>query len=196
MEWLSDPSLHRSLFTCMQVAQPPGIRILPNEYAWTRSRFPRPVARRGADLLGTSLVETGILGEERYLEAVRSVVRARGVDRYMAHRRESRDKLRRVAEATGVSVLRPDLPMELMAAQGPIGHTVMTFPSTVAHTLPIVLRGLGVRVELCEIDETWFTPRTTSHAAGFLRDMAESAKTRHGLPSVRPDLGPAQTQLG
>jgi hypothetical protein len=189
MDWLSEPSLLRSLFTCMEVAQPPGIQVVSNAYAWTRSRFSHPTVRTGADLLGTSLVETGIVGEERYLDAVRAIVRARGVDRYLAHRRESRAKLRRIAEVTGVSVLRPDLPLELLAAQGPIGHTVLTFPSTVAHTLPIVLRGLGIRIELCEIDEAWFTPDTTSHAADFLREMAESAKKRHGLPSMRPGPG-------
>jgi hypothetical protein len=186
MTWLAAPELERTLFTCMEVAPPPGIRIASNEYAWTRSRFPRPTVRGGADLLGTSLVETGIVGEEHYLRAVSSIVRARGVDRYLAHRRESRDKLRRIADDTGVRVLRPDLPLELLAAQGPIGHTVLTFPSTVAHTLPIVLGGRGVRVELCEVAEAWFTPDTTSHAVGFLHGMAESAKRRHGLASMRP----------
>ncbi|MGW1157966.1 hypothetical protein ACWD5Q_15165 [Streptomyces sp. NPDC002513] len=189
MDWLTAPSLRRSLFTCMEVAAPPGITIVANTYAWTRSRFGRPVARSGADLLGTSLVETGIVGEDRYLEAVRTITRARGVDRYLAHRRESREKLRRITESTGVTVLRPDLPLELLAAQGPIGQTVLTFPSTVAHTLPIVLRGLGVRVELCEIDESWFTSHTTSHAVSFLRTMTESAKRRHGLPSMRLTAG-------
>ncbi|MFF9125243.1 hypothetical protein ACF09J_18410 [Streptomyces sp. NPDC014889] len=189
MGWLTAPSLRRCLFTCMEVAPPPGITIVPNQYAWTRSRFTRPVARSGADLLGTSLVETGIVGEERYLEAVRAIVRTRGVDRYMAHRRESREKLRRITESTGVTVLRPDLPLELLAAQGPIGHTVLTFPSTVAHTLPIVLRGLGIRVGLCEIDESWYTSGTTSHAVSFLRTMSESAKHRHGLPSIRLTAG-------
>ncbi|GAA3159929.1 MULTISPECIES: hypothetical protein [Streptomyces] len=188
MTWLTEPALDRTLFTCMEVAPPPGIRIVSNEYGWTRSRFPRPTVRDGADLLGTSLVETGIVGEEHYLRAVAAIVRTRGVDRYLAHRRESRDKLRRIAEATGVRVLRPDLPLELLAAQGPIGHTVLTFPSTVAHTLPIVLGGGGVRVELCEVSEAWFTPDTTAHAVGFLHGMAESAKRRHGLSSMSPGL--------
>lgn len=184
MHWLLEPSLRRSLFTCMEVEPPPGITIVPNGYVWTRFHFPKPLTRTGADLLGTSLVETGIVGEDRYLEAVRTVVRTRGVDRYLAHRRESEDKLRRITAATGVSVLRPDVPLELLAAQGPIGHTVLTFPSTVAHTLPIVLHERGVRVELCEIDEAWLTPGTSSHAAEFLREMARSAMNRHGLTAV------------
>ncbi|MFZ3560462.1 hypothetical protein [Streptomyces sp. BH055] len=185
LDWLAEPSLNRTLFTCMDVVAPSGIEVAANAYTWTRTRFPRPVTRGGADLLGTSLVETGIVGEEHYLRAVGDIVRRRGVDRYLAHRRESREKLRRIAEATGVRVLRPDLPLELLAAQGPVGHTVLTFPSTVAHTLPIVLRGLGVRIELCEIDEEWFTPQAGEHAVGFLRAMAESAQRRHGLPSMR-----------
>ncbi|MFD5655140.1 hypothetical protein [Streptomyces sp. NPDC127039] len=189
LDWLSAPSLQRSLFTSMDVAAPPGIRVVPNDYAWTRRRFARPTVRTGADLLGTSLAETGIVSEERYLQAVSAVVRARGVGRYLAHRKESREKLRRISAGTGVMVLRPDLPLELMAAQGPVGHTLLTFPSTVAHTLPIVLRGTGVRVEICEVHESWFTSHTTSHAADFLRTMTESAKVRHGLPSMRPDFG-------
>ncbi|WP_425828397.1 hypothetical protein [Streptomyces fractus] len=185
LDWLSEPSLSRTLFTCMDVDAPTGIHVAANAYSWTRTRFPSPTTRGGADLLGTSLVETGIVGDDHYLRAVEDIVRRRGVDRYLAHRRESREKLRRIAEATGVRVLRPDLPLELLAAQGPVGHTVLTFPSTVAHTLPIVLRGLGVRIELCEIGEEWFTPGTSEHAVGFLRAMAESARRRHGLPSMR-----------
>ncbi|WP_353945330.1 hypothetical protein ABII15_29710 [Streptomyces sp. HUAS MG91] len=189
MDWLSDPSRERTLFTCMEVAAPPGIRVVPNTYAWTRSRFARPTARGGADLLGTSLVETGIVEEKHYVQAVGRIVHARGVERYLAHRREDRDKLRRIAGATGVEVVRPDLPLELLAAQGPIGRTVLTFPSTVAHTLPIVLRGHDVRLELCEIDEEWFTPTISPHAVGFLRAMADSAKQRHGLASMRAVIG-------
>jgi hypothetical protein len=49
----------------------------------------------------------------------------------------------------GLEVVRPDLPLELIARRGPIGRTVLSFPSTVVHTLPLALSGTPVRVAVC-----------------------------------------------
>ena len=76
-------------------------RSPPNDFAWTRARFGPPRITRGADLVGTSLVETGVVDPDRYLEAVAALAKTHGATRYFAHRRESAEKLRRLAARDG-----------------------------------------------------------------------------------------------
>ena len=68
------PSASRrvDLFTAMPVADAAaalGITVLPHEFAWTRARFGPPRLTRSTDLIGTSLVETGVVDPDRYLAA-------------------------------------------------------------------------------------------------------------------------------
>lgn len=107
------PSARRTveIFSSMPIDETPaGVTVTANDFAWTRSRFGPPRLTKGADLVGTSLVETGVVDGERYLEAVQSLARAHGATRYFAHRRESSEKLHRLAVETGLEVVRPDLP--------------------------------------------------------------------------------------
>ncbi|MEU1277730.1 hypothetical protein [Streptomyces sp. NPDC005805] len=175
------PSADRpvEVFTSMPVDPAPGITVRANDYAWTRSRFGPPRITRGADLVGTSLVETGVVEPERYLDAVVSLTRAHGATRYFAHRRESPDKLRRLAAATGLEVVRPDLPLELIARRGPIGEAVLSFPSTVLHTLPLALAGTGVTVSVCDIAPEWLRASASPRAEGFLSVVTGSARGVH-----------------
>ncbi|MYW68494.1 hypothetical protein GTY65_31115 [Streptomyces sp. SID8379] len=166
-----------SLFTSMPVdGVPDGVTVVPNAYAWTRARFGPPRLTRGADLVGTSLVETGVVDMDRYVQAVRELSAAHGATRYFAHRRESADKLHRLAVETGLEIVRPDLPLELIARRGPIGRTILSFPSTVVHTLPIALAGTDVKVAVCEIDPAWLSEGVSDHAQGFLAGIAGSAR--------------------
>lgn len=111
------PSRTRTVevFTAMPVEAPAGITVTPNTFAWTRARFGPPLLTRGADLVGTSLVETGVIDQEQYLEAVSALAQAHGATRYFAHRRESAEKLHALEAATGLEIVRPDLPLELIA---------------------------------------------------------------------------------
>lgn len=182
---LSPAGGHRvEVFTAMPVDTPPGVTVTRNELAWTRGRFGPPTLTGGADLVGTSLVETGVVHADRYLDAVAALAERHGVTRYFAHRKESAEKLRRITEAAGVEIVRPDLPLELVARCGPIGRRVLSFPSTVVHTLPLVLRGTGAEVTVCEIDERWLTDRASPRAGGFLAAVARSARGAHGLGSL------------
>lgn len=152
-----------------------GVNVAANDFAWTRSRFGPPRLTAGTDLVGTSLVETGVVDLERYLEGVVGLARTHGATRYFAHRRESSEKLHRVQSATGLEIVRPDLPLELVARRGPIGRTVVSFPSTVVHTLPLALAGTPVSVAVCEVDRTWFTASASPRAEGFLSGVTDSA---------------------
>ncbi|WP_425541178.1 hypothetical protein [Streptomyces rimosus] len=171
------------LFTSMPVEPPPGIRVLSNEFAWTRRRFGPPRLTRGTDIVGTSLVETGVVDPDRYLEAVHALARTHGATRYFAHRRESAGKLHRLAAETGLEIVRPDLPLELIARRGPIGRQVLSFPSTVVHTLPLALAGTGVGVAVCDIDPAWLTSKASPRAEGFLSGVTGTARGVRRLPA-------------
>ncbi|MGW0731137.1 hypothetical protein [Streptomyces sp. NPDC002851] len=175
------------VFSSMPVDQAPeGIHRTENTFAWTRARFGPPRITKGAaDLVGTSLVETGVVDADRYLEAVTTLARTHNATRYFAHRRESTDKLHRLAATTGLEIVRPDLPLELIARRGPIGRTILSFPSTVVHTLPLALAGTGVEVAVCDIDRDWLTEGASPRAEGFLSGVTGTARDVHRLQSVR-----------
>ncbi|MGV9761885.1 hypothetical protein ACWDUC_39670 [Streptomyces tricolor] len=173
------------VFSSMPVTEiPDGVTVTANDFAWTRARFGPPRITQSADLVGTSLVETGVVDGDRYLEAVRNLAKAHGATRYFAHRRESTEKLHRLAVETGLEIVRPDLPLELIARRGPIGRTILSFPSTVVHTLPLALAGTGVRVAVCDIDPTWLTDTASPRAQGFLSGVTGTARDVHRLAAV------------
>ncbi|MFF0285206.1 hypothetical protein [Streptomyces sp. NPDC005262] len=172
------PSRTRTVevFTAMPVEAPAGITVTPNTFSWTRARFGPPLLTRGSDLVGTSLVETGVIDQEQYLEAVSALARTHGATRYFAHRRESADKLHALEAATGLEIVRPDLPLELIARRGPIGRTVLSFPSTVVHTLPLALVGTEVKVAVCDVAPEWLRDTASPRAQGFLSGVTETAR--------------------
>ncbi|GAX55653.1 hypothetical protein [Streptomyces olivochromogenes] len=181
------PSERRTVevFSSMPIDETPiGVRVTANDFSWTRARFGPPRLTKGADLVGTSLVETGVVDGDRYLQAVRTLARSHGATRYFAHRRESAEKLHRLAAETGLEIVRPDLPLELIARRGPIGRTILSFPSTVVHTLPLALAGTEVRVAVCDIDPAWLTENASPRAQGFLSGVTGTARDVHRLSAV------------
>jgi hypothetical protein len=135
-------------------------------------------------MVGTSLVETGVVDADRYEASVHALEQTHGAARYFAHRRESAEKLHRLSVETGLQIVRPDLPLELIARRGPIGRTVLSFPSTVVHTLPLALAGTEVRVAVCDIDPAWLTESASPRARGFLNGVTGTARDVHRLPAV------------
>ncbi|MGP3688072.1 hypothetical protein ACTVZO_25835 [Streptomyces sp. IBSNAI002] len=171
------------VFTSMPVTAHGAMTLRVNDFAWTRARFGPPRLTKGTDLVGTSLVETGVVDPACYLDAVRTLTRVHGATRYFAHRRESPEKLRALSEATGLEIVRPDLPLELIARRGPVGRTIVSFPSTVVHTLPYALTGTGVTVAVCDIDPDWLTGSASPRARGFLAGVTDSARDVRRLPA-------------
>jgi len=173
------------IFSSMPIEKiPDGVTVTANDFTWTRARFGPPRVSKGADLVGTSLVETGVVDADHYLEAVRTLAKTHGATRYFAHRRESTEKLHRLAVETGLEIVRPDLPLELIARRGPIGRTILSFPSTVVHTLPLALAGTEVRVAVCDIDPDWLTTRASPRAQNFLTGVTNTARGIHRLPGT------------
>lgn len=171
------------VFSSMPVTAHGGMTLRVNDFAWTRARFGPPRLTKGTDLVGTSLVETGVVDPARYLDAVRALTRKYGATRYFAHRRESPEKLRALSRATGLEIVRPDLPLELIARRGPVGRTIVSFPSTVVHTLPYALTGTGVTVAVCDVDPDWLTVSASPRARGFLAGVADTARDVRRLPA-------------
>ena len=120
---------------------------------------------------------------ERYLEGVESLLARYQATRYFAHRKEDEWKLDLIGRM-GVEVVRADLPLELVARRGPMGHTVVSFPSTVVHTLPVVLAGTPIEVVVAEIPPSWYAPQTDLRADAFLNRVTSTAQHRHGLAAV------------
>lgn len=170
------------LFTCMPV-DVPGVRIIRNDFSWVRARYAAPEVKRGADLVGTSLVESGVVKADCYLGAVETLITRHDADRYFAHRKEADWKLDLI-ERIGIEVVRPSLPLEIVARKGPVGRTIVSFPSTVVHTLPIVLAGSEARVVICEIANEWYEPEKTVQADDFLGRVTTSARRNYGLATV------------
>jgi len=161
----------------------PGVRTIHNDFSWVRARYTTPQVKPGADLVGTSLVESGVVKADSYLSGVEALITRYGADRYFAHRKEADWKLDLV-ERMGIRIVRAALPLEIIARRGPIGRTVVSFPSTVVHTLPIVLAGSDARVVVCEIADDWYEPQTTPRADAFLGRVTTTARGSYGLATA------------
>jgi hypothetical protein len=179
-----DPSsgCRLSLFSCLDVALP-GVPVVRNTFGWVRAWFPAPEVKLGSDLIGTSLVETGVVDPTHYLGGVASLVEQYGVDRYFAHRREADAKLAAIA-ALGVTVVRPDLPLEIAARRGVLARRLISFPSTVVHTLPLVLADTPAELLVCDIADSWYTAQAPARSERFLDRVSSSARDRFGLSAV------------
>ncbi len=175
------PRRHLTVFSCLNDAAPLGAVPLANRYEWTRSWSRPDVVDDEVDVLGVSLVDNGVVRRRPYVAAVAELARTAPV-RYVAHRRESASLVGEIASLSGVRVVRNDLPAELALRRGPVARRVVAFPSTAAHTLPVVLGDVGVTVEVHPVAPEWFTPATTRHAREFVARIADAA------PRPRPHL--------
>jgi len=172
------PGRRVSSFTVMPGPRLPGLVRRPNSYEWTRRRFGTPRVVPGVDVVGTSLVESGVVDRAAYCEAVGAMARsAGGPGRYFAHRREADDKLADLA-ATGLEVVRPEVPLEVEMRRGPVAGTVISFPSSVCYTLPVVLGGLPVRLTVRPVEPAWLAADVPPDARRFLRTVEVRATPR------------------
>jgi hypothetical protein len=171
-----------SLFTCMPVHLV-DVPILRNDFSWVRGFYPTPRVKVDADLIGTSLVETGVVDLGHYLRGVETLANVHAVDRYFAHRKEDLDKLAQISRL-GLRIVRPDLPLEVTARRGPIGQKIISFPSTVVHTLPLVLSDTSAELQVCDIADDWYTRQAPTQCDQFLGQITTTARATHGLLTV------------
>lgn len=167
------------LFTVMPVKPPAGIEVVNHSYEWTRRTFGPPKIDGEVTVVGSTLVENGILREDAYLKAVTTAVRGHGTNgQYFAHRGESTRKLRAVAERTGLRIVRPMFPLEIELSRGPVGARVVCFPSTPAYSLPYVLRDARIKVHVLDIPASWLRPDAGRRATEFLESIGAQLSIR------------------
>jgi hypothetical protein len=128
-------------------------------------------------------VESGVVKADAYIDGVETLIARYKADRYFAHRKEADWKLDLIRRM-GVEVVQPALPLEIVARRGPIGRTIVSFPSTVVHTLPTVLAETDVEVVVCQIANEWYRPNATQRTDDFLDRVSTSARRSYGLAAV------------
>ncbi len=177
---LLSPTSHRSIdvFTCLSDATPVGAMALANRYRWIRSRHVPVVVDDHVDLLGTSLVGSGVVERHAYLNAIAAMARRNHPIRYIAHRRESENLVAEIATIPNLRVVRPSQPVEMLLRGGPVARQVIAFPSTAAHTLPLVVQDLDVHIAVQPIQQSWFTPQATLRARSFVARIAADAPVK------------------
>lgn len=160
------------LFTVMPVPLP-GSQVSRHSYEWTRRRFGPPKPLRGLDVIGSSLVETGVVELEAYLDAVARLAEDPGAGgRYFAHRREDPEKLRRLAQRSGLRIVRPKVPLEIELRRGPVAARLASFPSSVGYTLLLVLAGVDTHISVQPIPASMIKGQVSSRARSFLDRVA------------------------
>jgi len=164
------------VFTVMPVAGLPASQVVRHGYDWTRRRFGPPRTFAGVDIVGSSLVESGVVRLDPFLDALTSLAARSGRGRYFAHRKESEAKLAQVAAATGLQVVRPDVPLEIELRRGPVAGVLASFPSSVGYTLPLVLAGVRTRIEFQPVPTSMFSARVGQVARRFLERVGEDLR--------------------
>lgn len=161
------------LFTVMPITGVPASRLQPNHYDWLHGRFGPPRVSAGVDVIGSSLVESGVADRSAYVNRVVSIARSAGVPgRYFAHRREDPEKLAELSLASGLRVVRPRLPLEIELRRGPLSARVVSFPSSVGYTLPVVLSGLPVSYQFEAVPEEMLGVDVSQRAREFLEKIS------------------------
>lgn len=172
------------VFTVMPVSPVPGITVRHHRYDWTRRRFGPPGVVPGTDVVGTSLVESGVVDAENYLDGVADLAgRQAAGGRYFAHRREDAAKLTRLARRTGLQVVRPSVPLEVEFRRGTVARRIVSFPSSVGYTLPVVLAGLTTEVSVLDIAPAWIRRDAGHGARTFLRRLTDQLPGRAVAPA-------------
>jgi len=166
------PGRRVSSFTVMPGTTVAGLVRRPNRYEWTRRRFGSPRVVPGIDVVGSSLVESGVIDRAAYCAAVGVLAgSAAGPGRYFAHRREADDKLSEIA-GYGLQVVRPEVPLEIELRRGPVAQRVVSFPSSVCYTLPVVLGGLPVDLTVRPVEPAWIREGVRREVRGFIDAVA------------------------
>lgn len=162
------------VFTVMPIGALRHATVTRHHYQWTRATFGPPRLTDGVTVVGSSLVESGLLAEETYfqlvIEQLQRLNATTGV--YISHRRERSSKIRRLISATKLRLGRSQVPLEIELRRGPVGRSVVCFPSTPAFTLPLVLRGCDATLNVVPLEPSQLNPQAEPRARDFLTRIA------------------------
>ncbi|MFT4216704.1 MAG: hypothetical protein QM619_05900 [Micropruina sp.] len=71
------------------------------------------------------------------------------------------------------------VPLEIAVRRGPVSRLMVSYPSTVTHTLPLVLADTPVRLAVADIPPAWLRPGAPIGAGDFLENVNATARQRH-----------------
>lgn len=163
------------VFTAMPVDLSGRAEVTQHSYGWTRSTFGPPAVDDQVTVIGSSLVESGLFTEEAYVAAIGETMQKLHADRgtYVRHRRENVDKLSRLANATGLSVVSSEVPLEIELRRGRVGRNIVCFPSSPAYTLPLVLSDTDVKLTVLPAQPEWFQEGVDQRASDFVSRLGD-----------------------
>ena len=72
-------------------------------------------------------------------------------------------------------------PLEIAVRRGPVSKLMVSYPSTVTHTLPLVLADTGIELAVADVPSAWLNSGVPVGAGDFLESVTSSARRRHGL---------------
>jgi hypothetical protein len=134
-----------------------GARFYGHIFPWLRSQPSRDAPPEETIVLGSSLCHDGLIDTNRYLEWVLAKA-ANGNIAYYPHRREAHDVLHALNSHSRVRVAHTTVPVELSLRGLSPGQHISTLPSTAAVSLRLLLEHTGVRIEVADINDEWWTP--------------------------------------
>ncbi|GAB3174564.1 hypothetical protein GCM10027059_47010 [Myceligenerans halotolerans] len=147
-----------------------GVHVVPNSLEWLRSSPQPEVIGETTVLVGAALVADGLIDPDAYVAWVAEQA-ASGSLRYVPHRRHRREVVERIATLAGVTVAEPGAPVEVRLRGLKAGQRVVCLPTTAALLLPPLLEPRGVRIEVHDVAEHWWTPRTSPALREHLREV-------------------------
>ena len=167
-----------TLRTCIPLPDNDVVELMRNGVAVVQHRLDHVRALGVADtfpedvvILGSALADDGLIDRARYDRWAErlvdeAVAHARTV-RYLAHRREPRERLERLARA-GARTTPSSLPAELsLSGLGP-GRRLVTLPTSVLLTVGGLLTAAGVEVDVHDVPDAWWTPHTSPSVRAHL----------------------------
>ncbi|WP_296665208.1 hypothetical protein [Demequina sp.] len=153
------------------LADVPGARIVLNDYTWLRTvQAPAPSRLAPSVVLGSALAVDGYIDAAAYEGWAASL--ARGAV-YLPHRRESDESLARLGQS-GLRVLRPGLPAEIVLGLAADVREVHSLPSSTGATLSRVLREATLTVHA--VPPGWWTPSADEAMRSTLDYLANTAR--------------------
>ncbi|WP_051415361.1 hypothetical protein [Nocardiopsis sp. CNT312] len=138
----------------LSAAEASGIRVVRHDFPLLRSLPEEKLPDEERIVLGTALVNDGLLRMPAYLSWVGDQT-ARGTIAYYPHRREDPRVLARLAEDGRVRLVKPGLPVELALRGLGSGHEIRSLPSTALVALRRLVRGASVGAQ--EVADGWWT---------------------------------------
>lgn len=130
-----------------------GMGVRRHAFEWTRRTAPDPQLPTARLLLGSARPVDGRMGLDDYLGWVAGHASA-GPVTYLPHRREPAAQLAAVTAIENVTVSRLALPVELVLAGTRRPLQILTLPSSITTTLPLVLDGTGSLVHTGDASDT------------------------------------------